>query len=106
MTRLRVLPEAEEELAEAPEWYESKRLGLGVELVAIVDRTFDEILDVPLASPLWRDDRPYRRKALTRFPYVVFFRIADDLIEIVAVAHAKRRPGFWLERVQRGGETR
>ncbi len=66
-TRLRVLPEAEEELAEAAEWYESKRPGLGVELVAIVDRTFDEILDVPLASALWRDDRPYRRKALTRF---------------------------------------
>jgi hypothetical protein len=28
---LRVLPEAEEELAEAAAWYEAKRAGLGVE---------------------------------------------------------------------------
>ena len=44
---LRVLPEAEEELAEAAEWYEAKRTGLGVELVALVDRAFDEIQDAP-----------------------------------------------------------
>src|SRR5207237_42273 len=46
---LRVLREAEEELAEAAEWYESKRAGLGIELVASVDRAFDEIRDAPLS---------------------------------------------------------
>ena len=96
MRTLRVLPEAEEELAQAAEWYESKRAGLGVELVAIVDRAFDEIRDAPLSFALWRSDRPYRRKILKRFPYVVFFRAESDTIEVVAVAHAKRRPGFWL----------
>lgn len=99
---LRVLPEAEEELAEAAEWYESKRTGLGVDLVAIVDRAFDELLDAPLSYALWRADRPYRRQILTRFPYIVFFRVEDDVVEIVAIAHTKRRPGFWLERVRRG----
>jgi plasmid stabilization system protein ParE len=97
---LRILPEAEEELAEAAEWYEAKRTGLGVELIAIVDRAFDEILDARLSFALWRDDRPYRRKILTRFPYIVFFRTEDDVVEIIAVAQAKRRPGFWLDRVR------
>ena len=78
MRTLRVLPEAEEELAQAAEWYETKRPGLGIELVAIVDRAFDEIQDAPLSYALWRSDRPYRRNA---------------------VAHAKRRPGFWLDRL-------
>jgi plasmid stabilization system protein ParE len=96
---LRVLPEAEEELAQAAEWYESKRVGLGVELVAVVDRAFDEILDAPVSHALWRADRPYRRKVLTRFPYIVFFRATDEAVEIVAVAHAKRRPGYWVGRV-------
>jgi len=41
VTALRVLPEAEEELAEAARWYETKRVGLGVELVAIVDGAFE-----------------------------------------------------------------
>jgi plasmid stabilization system protein ParE len=98
---LRVLPEAEEELAQAAEWYEAKRIGLGVELVTIVDRAFDEIQDAPLSYALWRADRPYRRKVLTRFPYVVFFRTEGDAVEVIAVAHAKRRPGFWLDRVRR-----
>jgi toxin ParE1/3/4 len=99
--RLRVLPEAEEELAAAAEWYEGKRTGLGVELIAIVDRAFDEVQDAPLSYALWRAGRSYRRKILTRFPYVVFFRTDGDDVEIIAVAHAKRRPGFWLERVRR-----
>ena len=71
-----------------------------MELIAIVDRAFDEILDAPLSYALWRDDRPYRRKILTRFPYVVFFRMQNDVVEIIAVAQARRRPGFWLDRVR------
>jgi len=98
MKSLRVLPEAEEELAAAAEWYEGKRAGLGVELVAVVDGAFDEILEAPLAHPSWRTDRPYRWKVLTRFPYVVFFRLDGDAVEIMAVAHARRRPGYWLRR--------
>jgi plasmid stabilization system protein ParE len=31
-------------------------------------------------------------------PYVVFFEVADDAITIVAVAHQRRRPGYWLDR--------
>jgi plasmid stabilization system protein ParE len=98
---LRVLPEAEEELAEAAGWYEAKRPGLGVELIATVEHAFDEIQDAPLSHALWRVDRPYRRKVLTRFPYVIFFRAEGDEVEVIAVAHAKRRPGFWMGRVRR-----
>jgi hypothetical protein len=64
---LYVLPEAEEELAEAAAWYEARRAGLGVELIAVVDRAFEEIADAPIACGLWRDDRPYRQKILTAF---------------------------------------
>jgi plasmid stabilization system protein ParE len=97
---LHVLPEAEQELAAAAEWYESKRVGLGVELVASVDRALDEIRDAPLSCALWRSDRPYRHKVLRRFPYVIFFRPDDDAVEVVAFAHAKRSPGYWLSRVR------
>lgn len=101
MTTLRILPEAEEELAEAAVWYERKRIGLGVELVAMVDLAFEQILDAPLSCETWRDDHAYRRMLLTRFPYVIFFRIDADAVEIVAVAHARRRPGYWAERARR-----
>jgi plasmid stabilization system protein ParE len=99
--RLRIAPEAEEELGEAATWYEAKRPGLGVELVAMADRAFEEIAGDPFVCGLWREDRPYRRKVLTRFPYVIFFCVDADAIVVLAVAHAKRRPGYWAERAER-----
>jgi len=39
------------------------------------------------------------RYLLKRFPYVIAYRIAADRIEIVAVAHGRRKPGYWKERL-------
>jgi plasmid stabilization system protein ParE len=97
---LRVLPEAEAELQSAATWYEEKRPGLGIEFIVVVDRAFESILDNPEACPVWRADRPYRKRFLKRFPYVVFFGIDAATVEIIAVAHAKRRPGYWLDRLR------
>jgi plasmid stabilization system protein ParE len=100
VTQLRIAPEAEEELAAAAEWYETRRAGLGLELVAVIDRAFDAILEAPLSYAEWRDDRPYRRKVVERFPYVVFFTVEGDTVVVIAVAHARRRPGYWTSRGQ------
>jgi putative addiction module component (TIGR02574 family) len=62
------LPQAREELAAAAEWYEERRPGLGVELVAEVDEVVAQLLEQPEAWPLWRLDRPYRKGVLARFP--------------------------------------
>ena len=52
--RLRIRPEAEAEISSAAEWYESKRPGLGAEFMATLDRAFEQVLDAPDASPVWR----------------------------------------------------
>jgi plasmid stabilization system protein ParE len=95
---LRVEPDAEEELTEAAEWYEARSAGLGVELVAVVDGAFEAIVAAPLAHPLWRPGRPYRAKVLKQFPYVIFFRCEDDDVVVIAIALARRRPGYWVGR--------
>ncbi len=100
MTRVRLLAEAEEELVEAAAWYEDKRAGLGVELVARVDLALEQCAELPESCPLWRPDRPYRQKALHRFPYVIFFVCDPGAIVIVAIAHTKRRPGYWRRRAR------
>ncbi|HEY6460223.1 MAG TPA: type II toxin-antitoxin system RelE/ParE family toxin [Polyangiaceae bacterium] len=96
--RLRVAPGAEEELAEAAAWYEARRPGLGIELVAVIDRELEEIAAAPSLHALWRTDRPYRHRAVRRFPYVIFFRAEVGEVFIVAIAHARRRPGYWAGR--------
>lgn len=35
---------------------------------------------------------------MKRFPYVVFYLNSEDAIDIVAVAHQRRLPGYWLNR--------
>jgi hypothetical protein len=49
----------------------------------------------PEQWPIWRSDRPYRKRVLGRFPYVIFHVI--EAIVVLAVAHTKRRPGYWLD---------
>ena len=95
---LRVLPDAEAELLSAAMWYEDKRPGLGVELVAAVDRALESILENPDACPMWRANRQYRTWRLKRFPYFLVLRVASTAVEVVAVAHAKRQPGYWRDR--------
>lgn len=93
--KLVVSREAEEELAEAAEWYERKRAGLGVELVMVVDAALESIARDPFTSAPWRSDRTYRMKVLDRFPFLIFFEVEPNRILIHAIAHARRRPGYW-----------
>jgi toxin ParE1/3/4 len=99
--RLRVCPEAEAEIIAAAEWYETRRQGLGVELVAALDEAFDDLLESPTRDPVWREGFPYRKRSLRGFPYLIFYLTGDD-VEILAIAHARRRPGYWLERASTG----
>ncbi len=98
MLPVRIAPEAEEELGAAALWYEAKRRGLGADLIAAIDEALERVSENPLASPIWRPGMPFRRHGIRRFPYVVFFTVSGDGIHVLAVAHAKRRPGYWLDR--------
>ena len=40
-----------------------------------------------------------RRYLLDRFPYIIVYRVTEHRIEIVAVAHGHRKPGYWAERL-------
>ena len=99
MTRtLRIRPEAEVELFAAADWYESRKPGLGADLVAAVDEALELILEAPLASPVWDPRLSHRIRVVRRFPYAVFFVVDHDDIDVVAIAHRKRTPGYWSER--------
>ena len=98
MSLLRIAPEAEAEMTATALWYESKRSGLGAEYLATIDEAFERIVEGPLDSPIWRHGRPFRRLVVERFPFVIFFNASAHAITVVAVAHAKRRPGYWLDR--------
>jgi hypothetical protein len=43
-----------------------------------------------------------RKVRVERFPYSVIYRIKGDQLQIIAVAHMNRRPGYWKDRLQEG----
>jgi len=40
-----------------------------------------------------------QRYLLRRYPYAIVYRELPESIQIVAIAHGKRRPGYWKSRV-------
>ncbi len=91
-----ILPQASEELEASISYYESKQTGLGAALLAEFKRTCERIFELPKAARLIRGD--LRRRPIHRFPYSVLYRVSNDEIVIVAIAHRRRRPGFWRSR--------
>ncbi len=93
----RITEAASDEFTAAVSWYESQRLGLGAELFDAVVATIASIGQQPeigMAHP----ESPTRRALVERFPYQVVYRLTQDQIVIVAIAHLKRRPGYWKHR--------
>ena len=98
MTRtVRNLKEAREEFGAAVRWYEEQHPGLGGEFFDAVVHATSLIQDQPEIGTLSRDRRT-RRVLVQRFPYQVVYRLSADEIVIVAIAHLKRRPGYWRKR--------
>ena len=88
-------PEAEAEVLEARQWYESRSEGLGRRFAAAVDALMTRIVANPLAFPEVHGQT--RRAVLARFPYALYFRIADEGVLVLAV-HGRQDPAGWRAR--------
>lgn len=94
--------EAEPELVAAAEWYEVRREGLGQDFIEEVVRAAEAIQASPRAWAAWpgvRSDLGIRRFVLARFPFSLPYQIGQNRIIILAIAHTRRRPRYWLKRV-------
>ncbi len=100
--KLRLLDAAKEEMRESARWYEDKRSGLGDEFLDAVHHALESIEDKPkrcakidTAYP----EREVRRCLLKRFPFAIVFEVMPEEILVVAVAHGKRKPQYWKDRL-------
>jgi plasmid stabilization system protein ParE len=99
--RVRFRLEAAAELREARNWYAERDEDLGRRFVAAVDVAVERVAARPLAFPINPQVPSVRRAHVRRFPFSLLFRLlAGDIIEILAVAHDRRRPGYWRRRVR------
>jgi plasmid stabilization system protein ParE len=91
-----ILPEAEAEIREAFLWY-FERSPIAAD--AFRTETLEAIDQLSPGALMWPEDEDaFRRHILRHFPYTVFYEIRGNTVTVLAVAHQRRRPGYWRER--------
>jgi plasmid stabilization system protein ParE len=90
-------PEAEQDLSEAYDWYEQRRVGLGEDFLARVDAVIQGISRLPEFHPIVHEN--YRRAVVRKFPYVVFYEYAGGKVTVYCVFHTSQDPDKWRQRL-------
>jgi toxin ParE1/3/4 len=89
-------PLAEQELLDAVCYYEEQETGLGLEYLGEVEHAVNFLMRYPEAGSKVRVS--IRRLTLPKFPYSLLYRVMDEQIRVLAVAHHKRKPQYWVDR--------
>jgi plasmid stabilization system protein ParE len=85
-----VRPEAAADMLEASHWYNERVGSLGTRFLGDIDAVTDSIADSPRQFPIYRGE--IRRARVGRFPYGVFFTVAEMRVVVLAVLHLYRDP--------------
>ena len=92
-----VHPEAVAEARAATRWYRERSASAADAFLAEVDRAVQRIAEDPETWP--RYVQGTRRYVLKRFPFYLIYRKISGKLQIIAIAHGRRRPGYWKSRV-------
>lgn len=89
-------PAAAPEIQCAYGYYNNKDPSISQDFLAALDRSFDLITQFPERYPTF--DHGTRRLLLQKFPYHLIYLHDNDKILVLAVAHSRKKPGYWSER--------
>jgi plasmid stabilization system protein ParE len=92
----RVHPEVWLEIEAGDDWYLECSVDASAGFIAAISDAFDTISRAPGRWPKYLYGT--RRFVLHRFPFSIIY-LDDDVLSIVAVAHSKRKPGYWKARL-------
>ncbi len=91
-------PAAEAEHLESVAYFESKRPGLGASYLSEFEGVMAQVCEAPRRYPVEKES-DIRRIRMKHFPYTVYFREFTGSVQVLAVAHHRQRPGYWLGRL-------
>jgi toxin ParE1/3/4 len=101
--RAELSEDARTELAAAASWYEERSPGLGDDFAVEVLRALEAIEEAPETWPPWpgvQHSPVIHRFLLPGFPFALPYIVLKDRIVILAIAHVRQRPGYWLKRTR------
>lgn len=97
MKVITIRKEAESDIEEAYQWYESKRDGLGEEFLLCIDEVLSRLKAHSEIYPAVH--RNIRRAFIKRFPFGIFYLEKDESVIVFSVMHARKDPGSWRGRI-------
>lgn len=97
--RVVLRPEAEADLLAVRAWYEQEHSELGETFADSFEAMIASLEAMPELYAVALEN--IRRGKLRRFPYLVYYRVLSDRIEVLGILHGSRDPRVWRERVER-----
>ncbi|WP_375742764.1 hypothetical protein NR800_28620 [Corallococcus interemptor] len=101
--RTRLHHAAKPEMLKVAKWYENQHTGLGSHFVGAMHQAMASIHEHPDRWPLWPDllhTPPIRRFLLPEYPFALPYLVRDKDVVVLAIAHLRRRPDYWLPRAR------
>jgi plasmid stabilization system protein ParE len=89
-------PAAVKEARTAYRWYLRRSAAAAGRFKAALEAAIEQIVEAPERWPTYLHGTRYR--PLRRFRFIVVYRQQGERLQVVAVAHGGRRPGYWKSR--------
>ena len=83
-------PEAERDVDQVYDWYESQRIGRGEDFMVRLEACFHSIVRSPEMYAEIR--KPFRRALIRKYPYAVIYEYRNPDVWILAVFHMSQEP--------------
>ena len=94
--KIRLHPAAEQEVEAAFDWYLERNPAAARAFLTELQQAIERVAEAPDRWPKYLSD--IRRYVFSRYPFQLIYRKRGSDIEIMAVAHGRRRPGYWASR--------
>jgi plasmid stabilization system protein ParE len=97
-TTIHFHPDALKEVEIAQAWYSDRSIIAAYAFVSELTHAISQVKQAPGMWPKFTNDT--RRYVFPRFPFYLVYRMQpDNLIEVIAVMHQKKKPGYWDSRL-------
>ena len=80
-------------------WYRKRSESAEAGFLRELDHAIQQVIDAPTQWPLYLAGT--HRYVFPTYPYSLVYFVEHNVIRVVAVAHDKRRPGYWRDRVRK-----
>ena len=91
--------EAKQDIIEIAKWYDLKSFGLGDKFILLLDEAINRLAKNPDAYSCFYGE--VRKIKLRKFPYIIFYKVYNEKVEIYGVIHVKRNPSVYKKRLRK-----